>query len=479
MKIGITYRLFLSILSATGFAILSLFLIMQWSIDRGFYQYLGKMDQNRLEQALSDLGRIYDEHRSWDFLKTAPPRWDIGGLKTLPENEALRAPMGEQEKDGRGRLPPMPPSFDGRRDGGPLIILNAEKKTVLGSLPKGEKVNFDPITVRGEIVGYVGLISPKHFLHPMQVQFLSQQKLALAMTAAGMVIIVVIISLPLANRLIRPIKAIAAATHHIASGRYATRIPVSSSDELGQLAHDFNGMAQTLEKHEKARRQWVADISHELRTPIAVLRGEIEALIDGIRSVTPETIRSLHVETLRLNHLVEDLYQLSLSDIGALTYRKEDLDLVKMLRDMMESYRAEFGRKGITIVSNLPQEREAHVSADRERLNQLFANLFENSLRYTNAGGNLVIGLAINDRIATIEFQDSAPGVSDHDLSRLFERLYRVEGSRSRTSGGAGLGLAICNNIVEAHGGSISAHQSPLGGLLIRFNLPVAGGARD
>jgi two-component system, OmpR family, sensor histidine kinase BaeS len=176
---------------------------------------------------------------------------------------------------------------------------------------------------------------------------------------------------------------------------------------------------------------------------------------------------------------VEDLYQLSLSDIGALTYRKEDLGLVEMLRDIIESYRAEFSRKGITIASNLPQKEEAYVSADRERLNQLFVNLFENSLRYTDAGGNLVIGLAINDRIATIEFQDSAPGVSKNDLSRLFERLYRVEGSRSRTSGGAGLGLAICNNIVEAHGGSISAHQSPLGGLLIRFNFPLAGGARD
>ena len=119
----------------------------------------------------------------------------------------------------------------------------------------------------------------------------------------------------------------AAATHDLASGKYAVRIPVSSSDELGQLARDFNAMALTLEKNEKARRQWVADISHELRTPLAVLRGEIEALLDGIRNTTPEAIRSLHVETLRLHRLVEDLYQLALSDLGALTYRKEDLDL--------------------------------------------------------------------------------------------------------------------------------------------------------
>jgi len=267
----------------------------------------------------------------------------------------------------------------------------------------------------------------------------------------------------------------AAATHDIASGKYATRVPVSSSNELGQLARDFNAMALTLEKHEKERRQWVADISHELRTPVAVLRGEIEALLDGVRSITPETIRSLHAEALRLGRLVDDLYQLSLSDIGALTYRKENLDLGKTLRDSMESFRAEFGRKGIAISANLLRETGFTVFADRERLNQLFANLFENSLRYTDAGGKLVIDLFLSEGRVVLEFQDSAPGVPKHELHRLFERLYRVEGSRSRASGGAGLGLAICRNIVEAHEGTISAHPSSLGGLLIRVTLPVAG----
>jgi two-component system sensor histidine kinase BaeS len=232
-------------------------------------------------------------------------------------------------------------------------------------------------------------------------------------------------------------------------------------------------MALTLEKNEQARRQWVADISHELRTPIAVLRGELEALLDGIRTITPETIQSLHAEAMRLNRLVDDLYQLSLSDIGALTYRKENLDLVEVLRDSIESYRTEFGRKGIIVTKDLPREREIMVFADRERLNQLFANVLENSLRYTDRGGELVIGLTFTEGHITIEFQDSTPGVPEEELDRLFERLYRVEGSRSRTSGGAGLGLAISKDIVEAHEGTISAHPSPLGGLLIRITFPI------
>jgi two-component system sensor histidine kinase BaeS len=498
MKINLTYRLIAAILSATGIAILFLFLVMQWSISQGFYRYLDKFGQAKLGQLADNLGRMYAERQSWEFLKITIPLLGLGDV-TPPELEAGRQPFGEPDMNGHGRRPPntlpyeaihqplvepgmneygqRPPPFNARQTGGPIIILNAAKEPILGSYSAEEKVNFQPIIANGEIVGYVGLLSPKNFLHPMQMQFLSQQKLVLALSAAGMVLVAILISLPLARRVIKPIRAMARATQDISSGKYATRIHSDSSDELGQLARDFNNRALTLEKHEKDRRQWVADISHELRTPVAVLQIDIEALLDGIRTITPEAIRSLHAETLRLKRLVEDLYQLSLSDIGALTYRKENIDLLEALRHSMESYHAEFVRKGIALTSNISEEAEVAVFADRERLNQLFANLFENSLRYTDAGGELAINLNLGQQQAILEFQDSAPGVPEKELDRLFERLYRVEGSRSRTSGGAGLGLAICKNIVVAHEGTISAYQSSLGGLLIRMTFPVSGGS--
>jgi two-component system sensor histidine kinase BaeS len=474
MKISITYRLFLSILAATGLAIFTLFLIMQWSINRGFIQYLGKMGQARLEQVVVELGQVYVEKKNWDFLKTTPLHWGLGEVKMSPALEADRQAASDMGVKEYGKQSLAPSRSDAQGSDGPLIVLDANRKAVLGSYPTHEDVNFIPIVANGKVVGYAGLLSPKHFLHPMQIQFLSQQKLDLALAALGMVLVVVLISLPLARRLVKPVRAMAQATHDISSGKYTTRISLTSSDELGQLASDFNNMALTLEKHEKDRRQWIADISHELRTPISVFRGEIEALLDGIRSVTPETIRSLHTEVLRLNRLVEDLYQLSLSDIGALSFRKEDIDLAEVLRDSIESYSAEFEQKGISLTNNVSENTEVVVFADGERLNQLFTNLFENSLRYTAAGGNLAVSLAKSGEHAVIELQDSAPGVPVKDLDRLFERLYRVEGSRSRSSGGAGLGLAICKNIVEAHEGSISAHQAPLGGLLIRITLPIS-----
>jgi two-component system, OmpR family, sensor histidine kinase BaeS len=473
MKIGITHRLFLSILAATCVALLCMFLIMQWSINRGFLQYLNSLDQGRLEQMVGILEQAYAEHGNWVFLRDKPGFVMERLLHAAPAD----IESGKfHEFDKMGMPPPPPPAEGAHRPRFPLIVLDAERKPIFGNNAESEDVNFKPIINNNKTVGYVGLLSPKEFLNPPQVQFLSQQKFALILAALGMVLIVVIFSLPLANRLVRPIRAMAAATRDLASGKYMIRVPVSSSDELGQLARDFNAMALTLEKNEKARRQWVADISHELRTPLSVLRGEIEALLDGIRDTTPDAVRSLHAEALRLQRLVDDLYQLALSDLGTLTYHKEDLSLAGILRNSIEPYHAEFAGKRIKISADIPQETDITVFADRERLQQLFTNLLDNSLKYTDAGGELAISLSCSNSQAVLEFQDSAPGVQEDELDRLFDRLYRVEASRSRSSGGAGLGLAICRNIVEGHAGTITAHPSRLGGVLIRVSLPAAGG---
>jgi two-component system sensor histidine kinase BaeS len=369
--------------------------------------------------------------------------------------------------------PPVPGGGPGRR--WRFIILDGQRNSVLGDKREAEEVSFRPLMHDGKTVGYVGLLSPKHFLTPPQREFVRRQRTYLVCAACGVAVMTAILSLPLARRLVRPVKAMAAATHDLASGDYSIRVPVSSSDELGQLAFDFNAMAEALERNERARRQWIADTSHELRTPLAVLRGEIEALLEGVRSTTPESIRSLHAEVLRLHRLVDDLYQLALSDLGALTYHREDLNLAEVLRDSIDLYRAEFARKGIALTEDFSDAAEAAVFADRARLSQLFGNLLDNSLKYTCEGGALEITAAYRKGYLEVRFQDSAPAVPEAGMERLFDRLYRVEGSRSRASGGAGLGLAISKSIVEGHGGTISARPSPLGGLMITVMLPLAG----
>jgi two-component system sensor histidine kinase BaeS len=216
----------------------------------------------------------------------------------------------------------------------------------------------------------------------------------------------------------------------------------------------------------------MADVSHELRTPLTVLRGELEAYEDGVRLLTPESVTSLQTEVTTLSKLVNDLYELSLADIGALAYRMADVDIAAVLRLRLRGFHERLAERSIRVESDI-HEAELIVNADATRIQQLFSNLMENSIRYTNAGGRWRVACHREDTRVLIDLQDSEPGVPAELLTRLFERFYRVDASRNRQSGGAGLGLAICKSIVEAHGGTITARESPLGGLWIRVALPT------
>ena len=356
-----------------------------------------------------------------------------------------------------------------------LLLVDDQQTTLLGPDQIPNNVTMLPLRHQDKTVGQLGLLPLADLTESHELRFLKEQRLTLALVALAVVLVAAGLALPLAGRLVRPIKRLTIAVRKIAAGEFTTRVEVTTSDELGQLAQDFNLLALTLEKNEKTRRQWVADISHELRTPLAVLRAEIEALQDGVRPTTSDSIRSLHGEVLRLNRLVDDLYQLSLSDLGGLTYRKEEVDLAALIRTAIASYRSEFQDKGIVLDPLFAVDQVVPIFGDAERLGQLIANLMDNSLKYTDAGGRLAVGLNSEDGLAKLDLQDTPPGVDEDKLDRLFERLYRVESSRSRGAGGAGLGLAICKNIVEAHAGQITAKPSPLGGVWIQVTLPLSG----
>jgi two-component system sensor histidine kinase BaeS len=224
------------------------------------------------------------------------------------------------------------------------------------------------------------------------------------------------------------------------------------------------------------RRRMMADVAHELRTPLAVVQGELAAVEDGIRSFGPETLASLQAETRALGKLVDDLYQLALSDLGALNYRRQDLDLRAQVAEALLPLRERCAAAGLELDDSRVRGDALPVHADPDRLAQLIANLVENALRYTDAPGRIEVSCGRSAEWALLEVRDTAPGVPADMLPRLFDRFFRVEGSRSRASGGAGLGLAICRNIVEAHDGTITAQPSPLGGLSITVSLPLRRG---
>jgi two-component system sensor histidine kinase BaeS len=365
---------------------------------------------------------------------------------------------------------PPPPRFNFLRR---LQILDTKKQVVFGHHEALPNEILRPLHHEGQIIGWVGLRPHEVITDNLALSFQAQQHHSYILIAALAVVISVLVSWVLARQLLNPIRHITAGARALGSGHYQTRLPVKSSDELGQLATDFNYLAHTLERNEQARRQWIADISHELRTPLAILRGEIEAMQDGVHAMTLENLKSLHSETLSLGKLVDDLYELALSDLGALDYRKEVVNIAEVLDSVVTAFQPRFVAKPIVLATQIPER--VTVFADTRRLTQLFTNLLENSLRYTEFQGRLEISLETTANQVLLDFKDSAPGVPEDSLDKLFERLYRVDKSRSRALGGAGLGLAICRNIVEAHEGQISARHSPLGGVWVRVELPKNG----
>ncbi|WP_412731084.1 ATP-binding protein [Dyella aluminiiresistens] len=305
--------------------------------------------------------------------------------------------------------------------------------------------------------------------------FADAQRRTVLRAGAAALLLALLLAWIFARTLLAPLSALTAGTRALAAGDYARRVKAGRRDELGRLAEDFNRLAATLEGHREARRQWGVDIAHELRTPLGVLRGEIQALQDGVRRPDRAALDSLEAECERLASLVEDLYQLTLADAGALEYRYETFDLAARVRDAVARKQPAFHDAGLRLTAE--GLGVFSVRGDPRRLGQLLDNLLANALRYTDAPGQVRVSLTGHGAGCCLRVDDSAPGVPATALPRLFDRLYRVDASRSRVHGGAGLGLAIAAAIVAAHEGHIEARASPLGGLRVEIHLPGAGDA--
>jgi two-component system sensor histidine kinase BaeS len=473
MRISVAHKLFLTFLIASGVVVVSTVVFMTWSFERGFVRLVEARQQERVDAFVERLSGIYAREGGWHELAADRRRW--GELLSEGSDRPRSPPPPPPGQAGAGlaRPPPPPPGHPPPPGERPMMLLDAERTLIFGRQEDVPRLTLHPIDHDGRTVGYLGVLPGPALEDIGDVRFVERQTQAFALIAFGMVVLYAVLALPMARRMVRPLRAFTQASQALAAGRYETRIDVESRDELGQLARDFNVLAMALERNEWLRRQWVADVSHELRTPLAILRGELEALQDGVRTLGREPIDSLHGDVVRLTRLVDDLYELSMSDLGALRYRKTETDAVEILKDDLDSMAEAFRSKGIKAELKEAPMESAVVMADPDRLSQLFLNLLKNSLRYTDPGGRLEVAIARNATTLTLDFRDSAPGVSEADLPHLFERFYRVESSRSRALGGAGLGLAICRNIAEAHGGGIEARSSELGGLWVRLKLPL------
>jgi len=478
------YKIFLSISVILLVAIGSMVLLLEESFDRTFLAYVNNYEREAQNNLIANLGELHHLNGSWEFIQDNQDLWNEvvasnfarakstrdRNYETFPEQEIKTDPLlenGESTLSGRERR------FYRRN----VALIDATRRHVVGLENfELEGTEFKPITDnnRKNIVGFLAARPLVRILETPDIEFSNQQIRGFNIIAIVIAVLSFILTIPLARFLVTRINTIGNATRELALGNFDVRISDYANDEFGKLSNDFNQLAKFLEENEKARRQWIADISHELRTPLAILRGEMEAIQDKIRQLTPDSVENLHSEVINLDRLVNDLHELSMSDIGALSYHKQRINFLSILGQHVSIYHELFEDKHIKLETNWPEKKTIFVLADQDRIGQLFSNILTNSLRYTEENGQLEINVKEFSGSVLIQFNDSAPSVVDEDMIKLFDRLFRVDPSRSRITGGTGLGLAICKNIVEAHLGKITAAKSPHGGLQINIELPLA-----
>jgi len=460
LKIKLAYKFFMAF-SLTALMIVALMIsIMQFFMRKNFSDYVNQTMLANIDNLVSDLQEEYRKHKEWDHRRFKPLL-----ERHLPEFSKFKGAPSQRPPDSRSDKAERPPP--------PFSLFDAKKQPVAGPALSSERHTFREIIVDGKLVGWLGLRIGDEFLNSSDLAFLTKQTEIFYVIGVCILILAGIVSLFLSKHLLAPIRQLANGTKALTSLKFDTEIHVHSEDELGALADDFNKMAETLRHYETMRRQWIADISHELRTPLSVLQGEIEAIQDGIREMNTETLASLHSEVVRISRLVNDLHLLSLADSQNLRLKKEPIKPILILRDTLKIFRTRLKQQNISIIADVGDCYRIVSEGDKDRLVRLFSNLIENTLRYADSPGTLTIRANHSSSELTICFEDSGPGVPEESLNRLFERLYRVEKSRSRASGGSGLGLSICKEIMERHGGTIRAENAESGGLRIVMGFRI------
>lgn len=303
--------------------------------------------------------------------------------------------------------------------------------------------------------------------------FRESMNTALLWAAAAATITAVGASWFVSQQIVNPIRALVALSQRIAGGHYEERLTAATPDEIGELIHSFNQMAQALAETESMRRQLLGDVTHELKTPLASIKGYIEGLQDGVIPATPETYQLIHREAARLQRLVQDLQELSRVEAGQESVHGQPVDLSRLLQTVITRMRPQFDEKTIRLHADLPDNLPP-AYADLDRTEQIVTNLLGNALQYTPEGGDVSVRLTSLRDTLQIAVQDSGVGLAVDDLERVFQRFYRVDKSRSRASGGSGIGLTIARHLAEAQGGSIHAESAGIGqGSTFYLTLPT------
>ncbi|MFN2590937.1 MAG: ATP-binding protein [Actinomycetota bacterium] len=373
----------------------------------------------------------------------------------------------------------------GRRIAGTLPVPRTVARVLAGSPDRGVEDGFEysgrPVVREQRIVGAVYLSRPVEgggiagataSAFDLVRRYWWQLLIGGAVAAA----IALVLARYLARGLTQPLRDMAQAARSMARGDYQHRIEPRTRDEVGQLAKAFSRMAGEVEGLERLRRELVANVSHELKTPISALRAHLENLLDGVERPNRPVLQVMLQQSERLSRLVDQLLDLSRIESGDLPLELGPVDVRSLVDEVAREVAVARAEHPIRLRNEVPAGTPA-VLADRERIHQVLFNLLDNAYRFTPSGGTVTVSATLAGRECEVQVRDTGPGIPAEHQELVFERFYRVDPSRSREDGGTGIGLAIARSVVEAHGGRIWAESGPGVGASIRFVLPLAGEA--
>ncbi|MBI3967257.1 MAG: HAMP domain-containing protein [Chloroflexi bacterium] len=442
--------------SVAGMALAVVF--VRYSVTRGFDDYVVEQQRSGF---ITDVTTYYETTGSWNGVD----RW------LQARGRRRGGPLRNQTIPPGGPAGGPPLRFV-LADPSGTVVVPAEGYRPGDRVPDAELTRGLPLSVNGQVVGTVITPSRTVFRDPGEERYLARTDWALVGAGAVSVVIALSLGLLLARVITRPLRELTAASRRIAAGDLSQQVPVRSQDELGLLADQFNQMSADLAKANALRRQMTADIAHDLRTPLTVIAGYLEALRDGVLKATPERFTTLHGETQLLLRLVEDLHTLSRADAGELALNLQIVAPHQLLERVADTYRHVAEREGI----ELRVETGAHVPAvevDPESLVRVLGNLVSNAIRHTPSGGGIVLRTSAAVAGVQIAVADTGDGIPPEHLPSIFERFYRVDPSRTQATGGSGLGLAIVKSLVEAHHGRVSVASAPGEGTTFTLTLPT------
>ncbi|MDO6721241.1 ATP-binding protein [Psychrosphaera sp. 1_MG-2023] len=498
-------KLFLILFGFSILLVTSLVTLMQWSLGRGMVEYVNTKEVQALQPLVAQLIVEYKKNDSWSSMTNRHNKFRRLISEQLSDSEF--SPRGNRQgnrQDDRSRpsrRPPPPHERDARdaaegpiAQGGPrqqfdrqppppneskqvhYAILDATGEVVVGQYLSDLDYSKTPMTIDDFVIGQFAVSKRSQLTKGYEVDFVNQQQSYFWIIATFVLTLVALITLPLTRHLVQPLKQIKNGMHGLTQGEYDQQIQLKRKDEFGELSEHFNELALTLSENESARKRWLANISHELRTPVAILRGELEAMLDDVRPLTKFNIVSVNDEVKHLQRLIDDLNLLASADIGGMRYRKERVELNDLIEGEVEKYRGYLADSGIKLVTKV-EDKNITLYADQTRLCQLFENIINNCIKYSGATSislNVSRELEGGKEFVVINFEDNGIGVDEIHLPNLFEHLYRVDNSRNRKTGGSGLGLSICRHIVTGHQGEIFAEKAASGGLSIMIKLPIS-----